>query len=68
MTKEEYLKIAESQWEALQSLELENNFYDYEKKLDETMVKLGQQLMDKQLGGSGEDRRKKKKFKPDTGQ
>jgi hypothetical protein len=61
MTKEEYLKIAEKQWESLEKLKSETNFYDYEKKFDELMVGLGRELLEKNLGAVPLDRRKKKK-------
>lgn len=64
MTKEEYLKLAAAQWEHLQELEKETNFYDYEKKFDGLMVNFGQQLLEGQIKGSGNDRRQKKSKDP----
>lgn len=61
MTKEEYLKIAEQQWESLEQLQAEKNFYDYEKKFDAIMVDMGRELLEKSLGQVSKDRRKKKK-------
>mgnify|MGYP001030500675 CR=1 FL=1 len=61
MTKEEYLKIAEEQWESLEKLKSEKNFYDYEKKFDELMIGFGRELLEKNLGEVPLDRRKKKK-------
>lgn len=60
MTKEEYLELAAAQWEELESLEKETNFYDYEKKFDELMVDLGQKILNKQTEGLSKDRRQKK--------
>lgn len=64
MTKEEYLKIAEDQWETLKNLEEEATFYDYEKKFDKMMVDFGRSLMNEQMKGKGTDRRKKKSQNP----
>lgn len=61
MTKEEYLKIAAKNWDCLESLKEEKNFYDYEKKFDSIMIGLGQELLEKSLGEIPIDRGKKKK-------
>lgn len=60
MTKEEYLKLASEYWEELEKLENESNFYNYEKKFDSLMIDFGNNLLNKQMEGTGTDRRKKK--------
>ena len=65
MTKEEYLKLAESKWESLVSLESADNFYDYEKKFEAIMLSLSREILNEQFQGAGNDRRKKKKSKQD---
>lgn len=67
MTKEEYLKLAESKWEALESLKSADNFYDYEKKFEEIMLSLSKEILNEQFRGKGNDRRKKKKSKQGLG-
>lgn len=60
MTKEEYLKLASEHWEELEKLEEESSFYDYEKKFDGLMITFGKNLLNKQMEGTGTDRRQKK--------
>ena len=60
MTKEEYLKLAASKWDALESLKEEKNFYDYEKKFEAIMLGLSREILNEQFQGQGNDRRKKK--------
>lgn len=66
MTKEEYLDLAASRWDALESLQDETTFYDYEKKFDTLWVELGRQVLEKTVGVSSTDRRIKKKSKVAT--
>ncbi|WKN41561.1 hypothetical protein [Tunicatimonas pelagia] len=66
MTKEEYLDLAASRWDALESLQDERTFYDYEKKFDTLWVELGRQVLEKTVGVSSTDRRIKKKSKVAT--
>lgn len=66
MTKEEYLKIAESRWESLQALQSAESFYDYEQRFDKIIIDLGRELLEGSIGEVPKDRRKKKKLKPDT--
>lgn len=60
MTKEEYLKLAEQKWEALEKLKTKDNFYDYEKEFDRIWVDLGKEVLQESLGKTAKDRRKKK--------
>ena len=61
MTKEEYLQLAESKWEALQSLQGEASFYEYEKRFDGIMQELNRALLEHSISAVPADRRKKKK-------
>jgi hypothetical protein len=65
MTKEEYLEIASRHWDSIESLKEKDNFYDYESTLDDIMVSLGRDVLEKSLGSVPSNRRKKKKKKPD---
>jgi hypothetical protein len=60
MTKEEYLAIAETRYEAIAKLQQSDNFYDMEKKFVEIINDLGRDLLQQTLGEAGADRRKKK--------
>ena len=60
MTEEEFVALARSQWQALNSVKEEKNFYDYEKKFDEVWTNLGQQVLEKSISQVPKDRRKKK--------
>lgn len=65
MTKEEYLQLAASKWEALQSLESEESFYEYEKRFDGIMRDLNRELLERSISEVPTDRRRKKKPGPD---
>ncbi len=67
MTKDEYLQLAESKWEALQSLQSEESFYEYEKRFDGVMQELNRELLERSIGEVPADRRKKKKPEHGTG-
>ncbi|GHU80804.1 hypothetical protein FACS1894145_7540 [Bacteroidia bacterium] len=62
MTKEEYVSLAVSRYEALEKLKEHDNFYDYEKNFDAIWTDLGRQYMESQLNETSktQDRRKKK--------
>lgn len=64
MTKEEYLEIASRHWDSIDSLKEKENFYDYEATLDEIIVSLGRDVLEKSLGTISSNRRKKKKRNP----
>jgi uncharacterized membrane protein len=49
MTKEEYLRLAESRYDELAKLKEKDNFYDYEKGFDEIWRALGCQYMESQM-------------------
>jgi hypothetical protein len=60
MTKEAYLELAASEYEAIHALQKHDNFYDYEKEYVEIIQRLGRQILEKNLGEVPKDRRKKK--------
>lgn len=60
MTKEEYLKLAESKWPELAELDQEKDFYEYERKFEQIMLDLGRAVLEKKISKVGNDRRKKK--------
>jgi hypothetical protein len=64
MTKEEYLAIAASHYEEIESLKAKDNFYDYEKSFDQIWQDLGRLYLEHYLNerSSSQDRRKKKRL------
>lgn len=60
MTKSEFLKLAESQWEDLEKLKEEKSFYEYEKRFDEIWVEFGRKALEQGISSPKKDRRKKK--------
>jgi hypothetical protein len=61
MTKEQFLLLAESHWPELEALQKEENWYEFEKRLDEIMTELGRKALEHSLGEVPQDRRKKRK-------
>ncbi len=60
MTKEEFLALAGSRYEAIQELKKTDNFYDYEKGLEKIMQDLSRKVLEQNIGSVPKDRRKKK--------
>lgn len=60
MTKEEFLKLAESRYDEITKLNEGNDFYVYEKDFVGIWQELGRQVFEKNLSETGKDRRKKK--------
>jgi len=60
MTKEDFLKLAESRYDEIQKLNEGDNFYNYEKEFVGIWQELGRQVFEKNLSEVGRDRRKKK--------
>lgn len=60
MTKSEFLKLAESQWEDLEKLKEEKSFYEYEKRFDKIWVEFGRKALEQGISIPKKDRRKKK--------
>lgn len=61
MKKEEFLELAASKYEDLVELENSENLYEYEKQFDKLWRELGREVLNKNLGEGGGDRRKKKR-------
>ena len=59
MSKEEYLALAAAQYEALQKLKEQKDFYSYEAEFDKIWTDLGRQVLESNLGKPGKDHRKK---------
>lgn len=59
MTKEEYLALAASRYEALQALEKQNDFYAYEQEFDQLWTDLGRAVLERSIGAVPNDKRKK---------
>jgi len=67
MTKEEYLALAVSRYDELESLKKHDNFYDYEKGLVEIFQELGREYLQQSLNESSSTKdRRKKKLSPDS--
>lgn len=66
MTKEEFLALAASRYDALQKLNKLDNFYDYEKIFVEVWRDFGREVLEKNLGDVPTNRRKKKLYDPGT--
>ena len=60
MTREEFLALASERYDALQSLNELDNFYDYEKNYLAIWRDLGREVLERNLGDVPKDRRKKK--------
>jgi len=62
MTKEQFLELAGSRYDELQALNKLDNFYDYEKEFVGIWKGLGQSVLEKNLGETSGDKRKKKPY------
>ena len=60
MTKEEFMALAARRYDALQSLNKLDNFYDYEKQFVSLWKDLGREVLEKNIGELPQDKRKKK--------
>lgn len=63
MTKEDYLKLAESKWPELESLQASGDFYSYEKRFAQIMEELNLAILQAHLGEVPKDHRKKSQSK-----
>ena len=59
MTREEFLELAESEWDSISSLKEEKSFYEYEKRFEEIWLSLGRSVLEKSISDPGENRKKK---------
>jgi hypothetical protein len=60
MTKEEYLRLAETKWPELEQLKAAGDFYAYEKRFAEIWFELGRAVLESSVSEIPADRRKKK--------
>ncbi len=66
MTKKEFLALAETQYDKLESLKKVTSFYDYEKGFEEIWIEYGRLALECGISKKGIDRRKKKKSRVDS--
>lgn len=67
MTKEEYLRLAETKWPELEQLKAAGDFYAYEKRFAEIWLELGRAVLESSVGEVPGDRRKKRSSRPVLG-
>lgn len=60
MTKEDFIKLAEAEYEKIAALKEEDSFYEYEKQFEGIWIGLGRKVFERSISEVGEDRRKKK--------
>lgn len=60
MTKEEYLRLAETKWPELDALKSSGDFYAYEKRFAEIWIELGRAVLESSVSEVPADRRKKR--------
>jgi hypothetical protein len=61
MTKEQLLTMVSERYDQLQALNKITDFYDYEKEFEDIWKELGRSVLEKNIGESSADRRKKNK-------
>lgn len=60
MTKADFLKIAEAEYDKINELKDEKSFYEYEKRFEEIWIDYGKKVLEQNISKVGSDRRKKK--------
>lgn len=60
ISKEEFLRIVESRYEAINALDDGRDFYDYEKGFAAIVQGMNRELLESSIGPVPSDRRKKK--------
>lgn len=60
MTKDDFIKLAETEYNKIAALKEEDSFYEYEKQFEEVWIDFGRRVFEKSISEVGEDRRKKK--------
>lgn len=63
MTREEFLKLADTKWTEIESLQ-QTDFYEFEKKFEALMVEMSRMALEGVLGEVPKDHRKKKTVDP----
>lgn len=64
LNEEKFLELAKAKYAQINELNQAPSLLDYERGLSELMNELTCQVMESQLGGSSQDRRKKKRLLP----
>lgn len=64
MTREEFAKLADAKYDEINALKEQPTLLDYEQGFVEIWQELGRQVLQKDLGAPGKDRRKKRSTKP----
>lgn len=64
LNEEKFLELAKAKYAQINELNQSPSLLDYERGLSELMNELTRQVMESQLGGSSQDRRKKKRLLP----
>lgn len=67
MTKEAYLALAAAQYDALQAIGQEPDFYTLEEKFDQLWTTLGRSVLEQTLGPVPANKQKKTLFRPGLG-
>jgi hypothetical protein len=62
MNKEEFIKVCESKFDSIKSLNELDNFYDYETQFVKLWHEVGRTVLEKNLGELSADKRKKKPY------
>jgi len=60
INREEFLRIVESRYEAINALDDGRDFYDYEKGFATIVQEMNRELLESSIGSVPSDRRKKK--------
>ncbi len=66
MTKAEYMALAEARFDALNALQKQPDFYQFEKEFDQIWTDLGRTVLEQAIGAVPKDKRKKTSFAADT--
>lgn len=66
MTKAEYMALAEARFDALNDLQEQTDFYQYEKEFDQIWTDLGRAVLEQTIGPVPKDKRKKTLSAADT--
>lgn len=66
MNKAEYIALAEARFDALNDLQKQTDFYQYEKEFDQIWTDLGRAVLEQSIGPVPGDKRKKTSYAADT--
>lgn len=63
ITKEEFLKLAETEYEKIAALAEEKSFYEYEKRFEKIWIDMGRNVLEGSISDVKNKNRRKKKAK-----